>query len=86
MNDYLFGNYIYNLRRNAGVTQTELAVALGVTDKSVSKWENGKAKPSTKVLQKLSAYFGVSIEQLFHVIREVTEDEAYKNAALAQMK
>ena len=67
MNDYRFGNYVFHLRQEAGISQAELADALGVTDKAVSKWENGKAKPSTKVLQKLSAFFGVSIEQLLRL-------------------
>lgn len=64
MNDYRFGNTIYELRRKAGLSQSELARALGVTDKAVSKWENGRAKPATKTLRKLSALFGVSVEQL----------------------
>ena len=64
MNDYRFGNYIFELRRKAGLSQTELAAAVGVTNKSVSKWENGRSKPTTAVLSKLSALFGVPVEEL----------------------
>ena len=47
MNDYAFGNYICALRRKAGLSQSELASKLGVTDKAVSKRENGRSKPAT---------------------------------------
>ena len=67
MNDYPFGNYIYDLRRRAGLTQGELAEKLGVTDKAVSKWENGKSKPTTNTLRKLSALFGVPMETLLQI-------------------
>ena len=70
MNDYRFGNYIFDLRQKAGLSQTELADALGVTDKAVSKWENGRAKPATKTLKKLAAYFGVSIDRLLSLKEE----------------
>lgn len=64
MNDYEFGNRLYDLRRRAGLTQAELAERLGVTNKAVSKWENGKAKPTTTVIRKLSALYGVSVDRL----------------------
>ena len=64
MNDYEFGNYLYQLRTNAGLSQSQLAQQLGVTNKAVSKWENGNAKPSTEKLRKLSALFGISVDTL----------------------
>ena len=69
MNDYAFGNYLYDCRKKAGLTQSRLAQMLGVTDKAVSKWETGKAKPSTNLIRKIAALFGVSVEQLL-AIRE----------------
>ena len=67
MNDYKFGNYIYDLRQKAELSQSELADKLGVTDKAVSKWENGKSKPTTNTIRKLSALFGVSVEKLLQM-------------------
>ena len=64
MNDYEFGNRLYELRRRTGLTQAELADKVGVTNKAVSKWENGKAKPTTNVLRKLATLYGISVEQL----------------------
>lgn len=64
MNDFEFGNYICSLRRAAGLTQSELAGRLGVTNKAVSKWENGRAKPTTDTIRNMAALFGVTVEEL----------------------
>ena len=57
-------NRIYELRKNAGLTQSELAKVLGVTDVAVSKWESGKQNSSSKTMTKLADYFGVSVDVL----------------------
>ena len=64
MNDYKFGNYIFELRSKAGFSQAELAREVGVTNKAVSKWEVGKAKPSVETIRKLAALFEVSVDDL----------------------
>ncbi len=64
MNDYKFGNYIYELRSRAGLSQSELAAKVGVTNKAVSKWEVGKAKPSVETIRKLAALFHLSVDDL----------------------
>lgn len=67
MNDYNFGNLLYELRNKANLTQDELAKKLGITNKAVSKWENGKAKPTTDILKKLSIFFNIPIENLLQI-------------------
>ena len=64
MTDYKFGNYIYELRSKAGLSQSELAAEIGVTNKAVSKWEMGKAKPSVETIRKLAALFHISVDDL----------------------
>lgn len=64
MNDYNFGNKIYELRTRSRMSQSELATKLGVTNKAVSKWETGKAKPVTDTLKKLSVIFNIPIDEL----------------------
>lgn len=64
MNDYDFGNYIYKLRTKAGLSQSELAARIGVTNKAVSKWEVGIAKPGVDTIRKLAALFCVSVDEL----------------------
>lgn len=64
MNDYAFGNKLFRLRKAAGLTQSELAAKVGVTNKAVSKWENGASKPTTTVVRKLAGVYGISVGEL----------------------
>lgn len=59
-----FGNFLYSLRKSAGMTQQELADKLGVTNKAISKWETGEAFPETAQLVPLSDIFGVTVDAL----------------------
>ncbi len=59
------GNQIKVLRAQRGITQEALAAQLGVTAQAVSKWENGAAAPDISLLPAISAYFGVTIDELF---------------------
>jgi len=52
-------------RRKLGLTQEALAQHLGVTAQAVSKWERGVATPDIGMLPSISAYFGVTIDELF---------------------
>lgn len=52
------------LRKQKGLTQKELAVALGVTDQAVSKWESAQCCPDIQLLPDIADYFGVSIDEL----------------------
>lgn len=78
MNDYNFGNLLYKLRTNSNLTQKELAERLGVTNKAISKWENGSAKPTTDTLKKISILFNISIEELLQVKEKGTKKEITK--------
>ncbi|MBQ5602060.1 MAG: helix-turn-helix transcriptional regulator [Clostridia bacterium] len=65
MNDYAFGNFLYALRTEKGLSQVQLGDMLGVTNKAVSKWENGSAKPNTVLIPRLAEILGVTVEELF---------------------
>lgn len=64
MKDYGFGNYICALRTGLGLSQFQLGTLVGVTDKAVSKWENGDAKPRVSTCYRLAEVLGVSISEL----------------------
>ena len=70
MNNYQFGNFLYEKRSAKGLSQAELAGLLGVTNKAVSKWENGAAYPSAKLIYPLASVLGVSVEELYRVMSE----------------
>lgn len=59
------GNQIRQLRQRRGITQEAMAQELGVTAQAVSKWERGVATPDISLLPDISAFFGVTIDELF---------------------
>ena len=65
MNDYDFGNYLCRCRTAKKLSQSELAAKLGVTNKAVSKWENGAAYPSAKLIYPLAKELGITVEQIY---------------------
>lgn len=71
MNSFAFGNRLFSLRRDAGLSQSQLAEKLGVTNKAVSKWENGVAKPLTSTLYKLAALYHLPAETLLYEEKHV---------------
>lgn len=64
MNAKDIGKRIEKLRKKSGMTQQVLAENLDVTDKAVSKWENGAGYPDITVLPKLAALFGITVDYL----------------------
>ena len=57
-------NIIKRLRKEKGLTQTQLAELLNLDQTAVSKWENGKALPDTQMLVRLAQFFDVSTDYL----------------------
>ena len=55
---------IMALRRAKGITQEELATALGVSNQAVSKWESAQTCPDISLLSVIADYFEVSIDEL----------------------
>ena len=78
MNDHVFGNRLWALRTGAGFSQAELGALVGVSNKAVSKWENGKAKPTTNALNKLAAVFGISVDTLLQMKEEAKRAQIHK--------
>jgi DNA-binding XRE family transcriptional regulator len=46
MNNYRFGNYLCDLREKKNLSQKQLGLQLGISNKAISKWENGGGYPS----------------------------------------
>ena len=59
-----FGNFLYELRKEKGWSQAELAEKLGRANRAVSKWETGETMPGTELLAPLAELFGVSVDEL----------------------
>jgi len=58
------GKVISNLRKEKGITQKDLADALSVSDKAVSRWECGKSRPDLEMMFEISKYFNVDYKKL----------------------
>ncbi|MBQ6663853.1 MAG: helix-turn-helix domain-containing protein [Firmicutes bacterium] len=65
MNQYVTGALIRRLREAKEITQQQLALAIGVSDKAVSKWETGRGYPDVSLIEPLAAALGVSVIELF---------------------
>ena len=64
MNQYVTGAVIKELRQKNSMTQVQLADRLGVSDKTVSKWETGKGYPDITLLEPIAQAFRVSVAEL----------------------
>ena len=64
MDHYVTGAAIKALREKQGLTQAELAEKLCVSDKAVSKWENGRGFPDVSLLEPLSRALHISVAEL----------------------
>lgn len=79
MDQVKIGRFIATLRREAELTQESLGEKLGVTNKTVSRWENGNYMPDIEMFQILAETFGVGINELLAGQR-LTDEEYRKKA------
>ena len=73
------GKFIADLRKEKGLTQEQLGEKIGVTNKTVSRWETGVYLPPADVMLVLGELFSVSVNEILSGKR-LTDDE-YKEAA-----
>ena len=64
MNQEKIGKFILKLRREKNMTQQELADKIGVTDRAISKWENGRGLPDLSLMIPLCKELGITINEL----------------------
>lgn len=77
MNQEKIGKFISKCRKEKSITQSELAEKLGVTDRSVSNWENGKNMPDLSLFRPLCDLLDISINELLS--GEKIEKTEYQN-------
>ena len=70
-----FNEKIVRLRKIKGITQDELASAVGVSRQAVYKWECGQSYPEVQKLLEIKALFGISIDDLLDESYEVAMPE-----------
>ena len=76
MNQVKIGKFISECRKEKKITQEQLAVQLGVTSKSISKWENGNCLPDAAKYKPLCEILGITVNELFSGERLSSETES----------
>ena len=73
------GSFLAELRKEQKLTQAELGEKLGVTNKTVSRWETGTYMPPVEILEELSRLYGLTINEILSGRKLTTEE--YKEMA-----
>lgn len=73
------GEFIAAMRREKGVTQRDMAEALAISDKTVSKWETGRGMPDVSLMLPLCAFLDISVNEL--LAGERLSGESYSQKA-----
>ena len=78
------GSFLAELRKEHNFTQTELGEKLGVTNKTISRWETGNYMPPVEMLVELSNLYGLTINEILSGKKLTTEE--YKEMAETNIK
>lgn len=87
MSNRSMGEMISSLRKEKGMTQSDLAEKMNVTDKAVSKWERNLSCPDINSIPKLAQILGISVDELLNVQKSEasTNSKVNKIADIALM-
>lgn len=85
MSNIKINEQITFLRKQRGITQEELAKALGVSNQAVSKWESGQCCPDIQLLPELAGFFGVSVDALLGCEKAGEKAEDGENYTFEEM-
>ena len=79
MNQIRIGKFIKEKRKQKKITQDELADKLGISNRAISKWENGICMPDSGLIPELCKLLGITINDLFHgkVVDKKDDEENY---------
>lgn len=88
MDQIKIGKFIADRRKQADLTQTQLAQKLGITDRAVSKWETGKALPDSSIMLELCGILGITVNDLLsgEVVSMEHYNEELKNNLLEMIR
>ena len=83
MNQQKIGALLRDLRKEKNLTQADLAEKLGVSNRSISRWENGMTMPDFDLLIELADFYGVDVREILDGERnDVTMDTQHKEELL----
>mgnify|MGYP000490155303 CR=1 FL=1 len=79
MNQEKIGKFIAYCRKEKNMTQEELAQKLHLTDKAISKWENGRGLPDLSLIKDVSDILGVTVNELLTGEKLDSKEEVFEN-------
>ena len=83
MDQIKIGRFIAEKRREQGLTQAQLAEKLSITDRAVSKWENGRTMPDSSLMLDLCKHLKITVNDLLN--GEVVSMENYNEKLEKQL-
>ncbi len=88
MDQIKIGKFIAERRREAGLTQMQLAESLGITDRAVSKWECGRALPDSSIMLELCGILKITVNDLLsgEVVTMENYDKEMENNLIGTIK
>ena len=89
MNQEKIGKFIAECRKEQNYTQAVLAEKLGITDRAISKWENGKSMPDASIMLELCDLLKISVNELLtgeHIAMDNYKEKAEENLIELQEK
>lgn len=86
MNSELIGKFIQEERKKLNITQEELANMIHVSNKAVSKWENGKGMPSIDYIVLLAKTFNVSVTEILEGKRNNDNSKSNEEVIVKSLK
>ena len=82
MDQIKIGKFIAERRKQEKLTQAQLAEKLNITDRAISKWENGRAMPDTSIMLELCEILKISVNELLCGEKINMENNNQKNEQL----
>ena len=88
MDQVKIGKFIAECRKKEGLTQAQLAEKLNITDRAVSKWENGKSMPDSSIMLELCGILKITVNDLLsgEVVTVESYNEKFDNNLLEMVK
>lgn len=83
MNQERIGAFIAMVRKEKGLTQEQLAELLGTSQKSISRWENGKTMPDLSLYEPLCEALDIQVSELLYAKRMSNDEKAAKGETSA---
>ena len=82
MDQKIIGSFLKELRKEKGLTQQQVADYFNVSDRTISRWENGKNMPDISLLTEISDFYNVDVRELLDGKRSEKQEKNVKDTLL----